>query len=115
MHVKPKQPKKTTHKIGQNMAKNKTSFKKGQGGRKPGKPNKVTTDLRQWVSNFIDDNREQIGKDWQQLEPKDRLVMFERLLKYTLPALQSTSLDIDFEKLTDQQLDYIIENLKNQQ
>ncbi|HRN56919.1 MAG TPA: hypothetical protein PLL71_10730 [Agriterribacter sp.] len=94
------------------MARNKTSFKKGQGGRQPGSPNKVTQDLRQWINNFIDDNREQIQKDWKALEPKDRLVMFERLLKYTLPTLQATSLDIDFERLTDEQLDYIIENLK---
>ncbi len=97
------------------MARNKTSFKKGQGGRQPGKPNKVTTDLRQWISKFIDDNREQIGKDWEELEPKDRIILFERLLKYALPTLQATTLDIDFEKLSDEQLDYIIDNLKKQQ
>ncbi len=94
------------------MARNKTSFKKGQGGRKPGKPNKVTTDLRQWISHFIDDNREQIKQDWEKLEARDRVMMFERILKYALPTLQATTLDIDFEKMTDQQLDYIIENLK---
>lgn len=84
-------------------------------GRPKGKPNKVTQDLRQWINNFIDDNREQVQKDWKALEPKDRLVMFERLLKYALPTLQATSLDIDLEQLTDQQLDYIIRQLKNQQ
>lgn len=97
------------------MAKNRTTFTKGQGGRKPGTPNKVTTDLRQWISNFIDNNREQIQRDWQELEPKDRIVLFERLLKYALPTLQATSLDIDIENLTDEQLDYIIDKLKNQQ
>jgi hypothetical protein len=84
-------------------------------GRPKGKPNKATTDLRVWVQKFIDDNRDQIQRDWQQLEPKDRIVLFERLLKYALPTLQATSLDVDFEKLTDEQLDYIIENLKKRQ
>lgn len=83
------------------------------GGRKAGTPNKVTTDLRQWINTFINNNRKQIQQDWQQLESKDRIVLFERLLKYTLPTLQSTSLDIDIESLTDEQLDYIIERLKS--
>ena len=73
------------------------AFKKGQSGningRKNGTPNKITTDLRQWINNFIDDNREQIKKDWNGLEPKDRIVLFEKLLKYSLPTLQSTTLN----------------------
>ncbi len=98
------------------MAGNKTSFKKGQGGRKPGAPNKATKDLRQWVNSFIQSQTEQIQKDWQQLEPKDRIVLFERLLKYSLPTLQATSLTTDFEKMSDEDLDRIINELqKNQQ
>ncbi|HRO47330.1 hypothetical protein [Agriterribacter sp.] len=96
------------------MAGNKTSFKKGQGGRKPGAPNKATKDLRQWINSFIDSQTEQIQKDWKQLEPKDRIILFERLLKYSLPTLQATSLTTDFEKMTDQQLDQIIDELKKQ-
>lgn len=64
-------------------------FKKGEGGRRKGVPNKATIELRQWISNFIDDNREQIQKDWQKLKPKDRIILFEKLLKYRLPTLQS--------------------------
>lgn len=81
-------------------------------GRPKGVPNKTTTDLRQWINNFIDDNREQIQKDWRTLDPKDRIVLFEKLLKYSLPTLQATSLTTDFEKLTDEQLDFIINQLK---
>jgi hypothetical protein len=95
------------------MGNNKTSFTKGKGGRPKGKPNKITGTLREWISSFIDNNRPQIQKDWKSLDPKDRLIMFERLLKYTLPTLQATTLTVDFEKLTDQQLDEIIERLKN--
>lgn len=94
------------------MAKTETSFKKGQGGRKQGSPNKITVNLREWVNGFIDDNREQIKADWKALEPKDRIVMFEKLLKYSLPTLQATSLTTDFEKLSDEQLDEIINRLK---
>ena len=87
-------------------------FQKGEGGRPKGTPNKITAELRDWISNFIDSNREQIQQDWETLEPKDRVVLFEKLLKYALPTLQSTNLTTDFERLTDQQIDTIIENLK---
>ena len=98
------------------MAANKTSFKKGQGGRKPGKPNKATTDLRQWINDFIDSNLEQIKEDWKRLEPRERIVLFEKLLKYSIPTLQATSLTTDFEKLSDEDLQKIVDELlKNQQ
>lgn len=91
------------------------AFKKGQSGnpngRKVGTANKATTDLRQWITNFIDDNREQIQKDWQALDPKDRIVLFEKLLKYALPTLQATTLTTDLESLSDTQLDYILNEL----
>ncbi len=61
------------------------------GGRQQGTPNKATKDLRQWITAFIECNTEQIEADWQQLDPKERIVMFEKLLKYTLPQLQNVS------------------------
>lgn len=97
------------------MAVNKTSFKKGEGGRPKGKPNKATKDLRQWINSFIESQTDQIQKDWQQLEPKDRIVLFEKLLKYSLPTLQATSLTTDFERLSDEDLDRIINELKKNQ
>lgn len=80
-------------------------------GRPKGVPNKVTGDLRQWITNFIDDNRAQIQKDWQALDPKDRIVLFEKLLKYALPTLQATTLTTDLQTLSDEQLDYILNEL----
>ena len=88
-------------------------FQKGEVGRPKGKSNKVTGDLREWVSNFIDNNRAQIQRDWKGLTPKDRIILFEKMLKYVLPTLQTTNLTSDFDKLTEDQLDLIIERLKN--
>ena len=80
-------------------------------GRPKGSPNKVSTDLRKWINDFIDDNRAQIKRDWLKLDPKDRITLFEKLLKYSLPTLQSTSMDISFEKMSEEQLDEIINRL----
>ncbi len=59
------------------------------------------------VQNFIDTNIETLQADFDQLEAKDRLTFIEHLLKHVLPApLQ------DLERLTDEQLDELIERLK---
>lgn len=93
------------------------AFKKGQSGnpngRKVGTANKATTDLRQWITNFIDDNREQIQQDWQALDPKDRILLFEKLLKYALPTLQATTLTTDLQTLSDEQLDILTQRILN--
>lgn len=83
-------------------------------GRPKGIPNKSTNELRQWISEFIEGQREQIISDWQALEPKDRIIMFEKLMRFVLPTLQATTLQTDFERLPDEQLDYIINELKQQ-
>lgn len=93
--------------------------KKGQtgnpNGRPKGSPNKATKDLRQWINGFIESQTDQIQRDWQQLEPKDRIVLFEKLLKYSLPTLQATSLTTDLEKLSDEDLDRIVNEILSKQ
>lgn len=84
---------------------------KKYGGRTKGTPNKQTKDLREWMTSFINKNTSQIEVDWQQLDPKDRIVLFEKLLKYTLPTLQAVSNSIDFDKMDDAMLDEIIKRL----
>lgn len=78
------------------------------GGRTKGTPNKVTSDLRQWVSNLIDKNRAQAMRDIKALEPKDRLMIMERLLSYVLPKMQSIDASFSFDQLTEEQLDRVI-------
>jgi hypothetical protein len=64
-------------------------YTKGQtgnpNGRPKGSPNKATAELREWVKELLDGNREQFIRDMQALEPYQRLVLWERLLAYVLP------------------------------
>lgn len=76
-------------------------------GRPKGKANRTTDELRSLLQNFIDANIETLQNDFDQLEVKDRLTFIERLLKHVLPApLQ------ELERLTDDQLDQLINRLK---
>jgi len=81
------------------------------GGRKKGTPNKVTSNLREWLEKLINKNRLQIEKDIKSLEPKDRLQVLEKFMQYTTPKMQSIQTTVDFNQLTDEQLDDIINNL----
>ena len=91
-------------------------FKKGESGNVTGRPvgtiNKNTNKLRDWITDFLEENKDRVREDWLLLEPKDRIVLFEKLLKYSLPTLQATTLSTEFETMTDTDLDRIISELK---
>lgn len=81
------------------------------GGRAKGTPNKVTATVKEWLSALIDKNRRQVERDLKALEPKDRLQMLEKLMAYVVPKQQAVTAQIDYNNLSDEQLDMIIAEL----
>ena len=67
--------------------------------------------MRGWLTAIIDKNRKQMEKDLKKLEPKDRLQILEKLMQYVVPKQQAVSAEIDLNKLTDEQLDAVIDQL----
>ncbi|KAA6339833.1 hypothetical protein EZS27_012259 [termite gut metagenome] len=90
-------------------------LKKGQTnnakGRTKGTPNKVTMETREWIKHLIDKNREQIERDLEALDPKDRILVIEKLMQYAVPKMQSVEARIDFNNLSDEQLDEIVNRI----
>ena len=80
-------------------------------GRPKGTPNKITADMRGWITAVIDKNRKQMERDLKKLDPKDRLQILEKLMQYVIPKQQAVSADVDFARLTDEQLDAVIDKL----
>lgn len=66
------------------------------GGRPKGSTNKITTELRERINDFLSENWEQIEKDFLVLEPDKRVLLFEKLLSYTLPKMQSVQMRAEF-------------------
>jgi len=79
-------------------------------GRPVGSRNKMTKDLMGLVRSFLDKNIEDIQEQYDSLPPKEKLVFFERLLKFAIPT--QSAANINFEKLSDDDLDNIINQLK---
>jgi hypothetical protein len=55
------------------------------GGRQKGTSNKVTTDLRQLLKEFVTEELNKVDSLLEQVEAKDRLELLIKLLPYTLP------------------------------
>ena len=89
--------------------------RKKTGGRRPGTPNKVTTDLRQRISNLIEKNFDRIESDFNKLDSEKRLTILERYLKYCLPPLQNMNLQAEIktqlDEMNDQQLNELAEKI----
>lgn len=91
-------------------------MKKGQtnnpSGRPKGTPNKITADLRLKINAIVEKQIDNIEADLMALEPKERLQIVEKLISYCVPKLQAQSIEIDLMKLSEEQLDQIINELK---
>ncbi len=79
------------------------------GGRKKGTPNKTTADLKSWISQLLDNNRDQIEADMAELSPAKRIEIFEKFAAYVVPK-QSTQ-HIDMARLSDEDINRVIDKL----
>lgn len=70
------------------------------GGRKKGTPNKITGTLKEFITNLIDENREQIVKDIKVLDSKDRLLILSKFIPFVIPKQSDIKIENNaFEEL----------------
>ena len=81
------------------------------GGRSVGTPNKVSGTMKVWLTSLIDKNRKQIEQDLKDLYPKDRLQVIEKLMQYVIPKQAAQQVKLDFDSMTDEQLQRLIETM----
>jgi isopropylmalate/homocitrate/citramalate synthase len=85
--------------------------RKKTGGRQKGTANKLKRETKDWLNDLITSNHLQMEKDIKTLEPKERLQVFEKFMQYTIPKMQSVQTTVDFNKLTDEQLENVIKGI----
>jgi hypothetical protein len=91
-------------------------YKQGQSGNPEGRPrgakNKTGSDLRLKINEFLSDQFPKIVEDFDKLRPRERVRAYCDLLQYGLPKLQAVSMEGQLGNLTDDQLDEVINQLK---
>lgn len=91
---------------------NKGTFKPGNPGKPKGSQNRITKDIRQSITDFLEGHFDEVVRTWGKLSDRDKVNFYRDLLQYSVPRLQSTELKTDFDRMTDEQLDIIINELK---
>lgn len=94
-------------------------YTKGMSGNPKGKPkgtkSKSVEEIRIRIKTFIDNNWQQVEDDFMKMDPKERLTIFEKLLKYAIPPLQSMNIQAEIkttlEGMTDDQLNELAEKI----
>ncbi len=94
-----------------------TKFKKGQSGNPKGRPkgsmNEKTKYIREWIVSLIGSNAKTMGDRFRKLPVKEQFKVITQLMPYVLPRQVQQELrhNIDFNNMTDEQLDSIISNM----
>lgn len=65
------------------------------GGRKPGTPNKVTSELRETLKAVIDQELQQLCDTLAQLPVRDRIELVIKLMPYAMPKVETIHGDYD--------------------
>lgn len=71
------------------------------GGRAKGTPNKSTSDLKNWLSGVLNDNRNQFEKDLKCLLPEERIKVLSGLFNYVIPKQQTLSIEEQIRNETE--------------
>ena len=90
------------------------TFVKGQGriaGRQKGTPNRATATLKQTIQGIVERSFETIEDDLQDMETKDRVGFILKLVEFIQPKMRETK--IDFNSLSDDEIDNLINRLKS--
>jgi len=82
-------------------------------GRKPGATNKIARPVKEQLSDFLNDKIQELPEIWKKLTPRDKANFIKDLIPYYVARLQSIQVGIEFEQMSTDQLDYIINFLLN--
>jgi hypothetical protein len=92
-----------------------SKFKPGKSGHPQGRPkgatNKIARPLKEQLSDFLKEKIKELPEIWNKLNARDKASFIKDLLPYYLAKLQTIQVGIEFEQMSDDQLNYIIDIL----
>ena len=89
------------------------TFVKGQGriaGRQKGTPNRTSTTLKNTIEGIVNRQVETLESDLEGLDGRDKINFVLKLIEYVLPKQREQK--INFNEMTDTEINTLIERLK---
>ena len=83
------------------------------GGRKMGSKNLVTIELKTWISQIIDENRDQLKSDFLALDSEKRWMVADKLLSFVIAKQTASTSEINLNGLTENELDLLTSKILN--
>lgn len=90
------------------------AFEKGNTygkGRPKGSKNKNSIGLRMFFQEFLDTYKEELFKEFPELDSKDKFKVFLDMAKYVTPSLRAVENEI--EELSEEQFNQIVNKIKS--
>lgn len=79
------------------------------GGRKKGTPNKSTSEIRDWLTSFLENQFDNLEETFESLSDKEKLNILVKLMPYVLPKITEET----FPNPTDEKKEYDLSKLDN--
>lgn len=90
-------------------------YKTGQSGnpngRKKGAINKFAVPIKTQLSDFLNEKIQELPAIWNKLNARDKAQFLKDLLPFFIAKMQAISLEVEFEKLSDEQLEILCNQL----
>jgi hypothetical protein len=90
-------------------------FKSGQSGNVKGRPvgaiNKISVPIKTQLSDFLNEKIQELPEIWKKLNARDKAQFLKDLLPFFIAKMQAISLEVEFEKLSDEQLEILCNQL----
>ena len=69
------------------------------GGRQPGSQNKVSAELKTWISSIIEDNKGRFVENLAKVEPEKHIAIIEKLMAYIVAKPQNIDITMEYREL----------------
>ena len=90
-------------------------FKHGESGNPNGRPvgagSKLAKPLKEQLADFLNLKIQELPGIWNKLTPRDRAALLKDLLPFFMAKMQAVQMEVDFNNLSEEQVDYIITKL----